>query len=294
MRNKSSHKLKLIKFRSSLTRGLNFDFFSNRYVLALAAVSMFVAFIYQLLKGDLASMFWSVPYVGVYSFLVWALAREIDPDHNLTAYISSALSSVLLVFMPVYFNQALLLIFLLVVLSRMISRINGNKASLIDSILLTTLTLTITVIGRNFLVPLFTSIAFLFDFLLIGSNKRAGIFTLINGLISLYFVYNHGASISQHRLVGEHFFLILYLVVVFLVYALFIGRSVQAQDDLNNTKLEDRRIFSVRILFLWTTAVLSIQGGTTALAGLAGLWIILLTAPLVSLTHKLIKIGPKK
>lgn len=75
-------------FRSHLSRPMDFKSMSN---LALAAVCLVTAAIAALLwlGGESGTVMLS----PVYAFLVWALVREIDPDHNWTALAAAAFTA---------------------------------------------------------------------------------------------------------------------------------------------------------------------------------------------------------
>jgi len=71
-------------FRSHVVRPMNLSLPSNRLVIGLGLVGLVAAAVIALTGGPM-SVWWTPVYIG----LVWALGRELDPDHEITALIAA-------------------------------------------------------------------------------------------------------------------------------------------------------------------------------------------------------------
>lgn len=77
--------------RSAIGRPLDVRFPSNLYAIGAALASGGVGLLTELIRGDLSVVesFGSGAAAGGSAFLGWAIAREIDPDRNATAYLAA-------------------------------------------------------------------------------------------------------------------------------------------------------------------------------------------------------------
>jgi hypothetical protein len=74
-----------MRFRTHVGRSLDFSYSSNRWIVFLTLAALIAGTTVALTGGP--SEAWLAP---LYTFLVWALVRELDPDHDSTAIIAAA------------------------------------------------------------------------------------------------------------------------------------------------------------------------------------------------------------
>jgi hypothetical protein len=134
--------------------------------LAIGALSLVVTIagtLWRLLSGLalLESALWGIG-AGLVVFLTWALGREIDPDHDLSAFVGAGLVLIALLFLDI---PALLVVLWLLTVLRIVNRTVGLPAKPLDSLAVFGLGAWLTWQGY-WMAGLITAAAFLLDGLL--------------------------------------------------------------------------------------------------------------------------------
>lgn len=78
---------------TSINRPIDPKYPTNRAIALFALIVMIVGGIFQLLTGTgwLLGGFWGLG-AGITVFFVWAICRELDPDHDLSAFVAASLA----------------------------------------------------------------------------------------------------------------------------------------------------------------------------------------------------------
>jgi hypothetical protein len=122
-----------MRVRSGITRRIDLSYRSNRFVVVAAFGAGAVGGASGLLNG---SGWWASVADGVLAggagFLAWAMARELDPDHPVSAGVAAIIAPLLLVAGP----ANLLVMAVLLVSIRMVAGSTGRVARPVDLILL--------------------------------------------------------------------------------------------------------------------------------------------------------------
>ncbi len=105
--------------------------------------------------------------LGAGFFLCWALARELDPLHDYSAFVSGG---IFLLFFPFYDGIDIGVLFWLLLILRMVSGICGKIPSFIDISSLSGLTVYLAFSGRTSLYMLLLAVAFVMAY---GRYKEA-------------------------------------------------------------------------------------------------------------------------
>jgi hypothetical protein len=84
---------------SAIGRAIDIRLASNRFVVAATFAAGAVGMTANLIRGD-GNAVGAAFLAGGGAFLGWAIARELDPDHNLTAYLAAPLAVTLWFFDP--------------------------------------------------------------------------------------------------------------------------------------------------------------------------------------------------
>jgi hypothetical protein len=113
---------------------------------------------------------------GAGFFMTWALAREFDPVHDLSAFLSGA---VYLLILPLFDGLALGPLFLLLLLHRLLTRICGKEPTVVDAVAIVGLLLYLSVNGGQALYPLIASVAFLLAYVRYERSPLWGITALL-------------------------------------------------------------------------------------------------------------------
>ncbi|KXK27234.1 MAG: hypothetical protein TR69_WS6001000107 [candidate division WS6 bacterium OLB20] len=266
---------------SGITRQIDLRLMSNQFAVLVTMFALFlIAGIILFFPGHFSEHILAIPKVAVYVFLVWALAREYDPDSVFTSYLAPVLSLTLLVLFPVSLSGVPLVFLLVLLLARIVSRSTGRKVTVFDSGAVLILTAMVTLALQNWIVPLFASISFLFDFLLSRSNRISGVFSLLAALMSLASIWVYGAALGEKSLPTPYVLGIFISSVVFVLLSIGFNADVTSVTDSSNTRLDKYRMKAARFVLLWVAVTLSLQNNLSGLVGYSGLWILIIIIPL--------------
>ncbi|NPE28775.1 hypothetical protein HNV12_12580 [Methanococcoides sp. SA1] len=119
---------------TTLGRKLDLECPNNRLIIQLATLVTILAIVFDLIiNKDISASFVYGIKAGITTFLLWAIAREIDPDHESAAFIPVifTLTHVIIFGLHPIFP----LIWFLLVL-RLVNRSTGAKAGIIDSLVI--------------------------------------------------------------------------------------------------------------------------------------------------------------
>jgi hypothetical protein len=145
---------------STIGRPLDYNYESNRIISYVSLIALLGGFAYTLISGNalVDSLLWGFGY-AVAVFLTWALGREIDPDYEASAFLSTGLIAPLLIWFSL--PDFLIMIWTLLLL-RMLNRSTGLEANLLDSFIITGLAVWLDWVSSDIYIIL-TFLAFFFD-----------------------------------------------------------------------------------------------------------------------------------
>jgi hypothetical protein len=252
---------------------------TNRAIMALALAVGAAGAIFQWLRGTalLDGVNWGFG-AGFAMFLAWALGRELDPDHDLSAFVAAglALVAVLLVEAP-----SLMVILWLLLVLRLVNRTVGLPAKPLDSLGVLGFGAWLTWQG-DWIVGLVTSGAFLLDGLL-SPPLRTHLFisglalvatvvlTIFQGVMASGSGPTTAVAISSLAMAG------LFLVVI------ATSRELRAVGDATGEPLHPRRVQAAQILALATALLFAWRAGATGVQAMLPLWAAMLGVSLYRL-----------
>ncbi|AKB85334.1 hypothetical protein [Methanococcoides methylutens] len=115
---------------TSINRPLDPDYPTNRLILLICLIVLIISSLFHFAsnKDVIAAAIYGLK-AGISVFLVWAISREIDPDHEIAAF-----APVLLSLIPamIYGMQPLLALYWLLLILRIVNRSTGSKAGILD------------------------------------------------------------------------------------------------------------------------------------------------------------------
>ena len=241
---------------------------TNWAIAALALVVAIAGAIVHLLTGAalLESVLWGIG-AGFLPFLTWALGRELDPDHDLSAFVGTGLvlSAFLLPDMP-----SLVLILWLLLVLRTVNRSVGLPAKPLDSLGVLGLGTWLAWQGY-WIVGLMTAVAFLLDGLL-SQPLRYHLF--VSGLafvITVAIAIFHGDMAMES---GPTIPVVISSVVLVGLFAIVIAttRKVEAVGDATGEVLNPRRVQAAQVLALLTALLFAWWDGESGVLALLPLW----------------------
>ncbi|MBZ0300661.1 MAG: hypothetical protein K8J31_13010 [Anaerolineae bacterium] len=146
---------------------------SNRFVLVAAGLGMIATGLYRLTVGlPVSQAVVGAVGAGIFTMLAWAIGRELDPDHNLSASIAAVLmiATMLTGGMP-----NLLLTGVVVALLRVIIRSTGLSPRITDALALIALMAVSIALDGYWVIGLVVSLTFLLDALLPESDRSTSL-----------------------------------------------------------------------------------------------------------------------
>lgn len=168
---------------SHLWRTLDPRVLSNRLIILFAAAVTIGIGAYRLANGSsLTDTAIQAVGTGIFAVLAWALGRELDPDHNLPAYVGAILGvlGVLVLGMP-----NLLLTGAVVAMLRLVNRTTGLPARMTDSAALIVLVALVVARDGFWVIGPVVATAFLLNALLPQPDRPNGFyFALLTLLVT--------------------------------------------------------------------------------------------------------------
>jgi hypothetical protein len=162
---------------TGIGRPLDFDNPFNRAVLflTLAVTGCGIGFQWILGEGGIQSVLWGLG-AGLTVFLAWALGRELDPDHNPSAFLASSLA---LIGVIIWGIPSLGLLLWLLIAVRIVNRTTGIAASIFDSLFFIGLGAWLSYQG-SWIVGLLTTVVLFLDSLLPQGKRRQLILAVVS------------------------------------------------------------------------------------------------------------------
>ncbi|HYW94893.1 MAG TPA: hypothetical protein VE870_04850, partial [Bacteroidales bacterium] len=239
---------------------------TNKAISIITIVVIIGGIIFKLSMGDAFwhSLGWGFG-AGISVFLSWALCREIDPDHELSAFVAAGLTLVGVFF---FYPPAFIGLVWLMLTLRIVNRTTGLKAYIQDSIILSLLSGWFTFQGY-WIYGAITILAFLLDSLIEPRDKKQIYFALVNALILAVVWATRGfpATFAHYPL---SYPVIPVLVIILFIPLMVSYRVVKSKGDDTGEELEPARIISAQILALFTGIQLILQSGYATMMPLYG------------------------
>ena len=167
---------------STIGRPVDPDYPTNRAIGLITIAAMAAGFVYRLILGArfLPSLGWGIS-AGLSVFLTWALARELDPDHDLAAFVAAAVALV-----GTFYWAAPMLgfAFWVLLVVRLINHTTGRSASLLDTLGVVLVGAWLTYRG-NWGVGLLTTLALAADASLPRGKQRQWVLAGVSGVLAL-------------------------------------------------------------------------------------------------------------
>lgn len=145
-------------------------FNTNLYILILTALTGIIGGVVALMQGDdLLDAIFTGLNTGGATLVAWIIAREIDPDYDLAAFVAAGLAFAAVILLAT--GQHFLALAGVVLMTRMVARTVGPPATLVDSIIVLVIGLLVVFVIGDWLFAVPVAAAFLLDAVLHNPNR---------------------------------------------------------------------------------------------------------------------------
>ncbi len=261
---------------SSIARPIDPNYPTNRAISILTLLVIFSSTGFQVLSGILPVQA-LIPSIraGIYVFLAWALARELDPDNELSAFAAAFLACVALLYFPV---PGMLPLALFLLLTRILNRSAGLPAKSFDSLVILLLSSWVT-LQENWIFGAIAAAAFFLDSRLSEPKKQQLFFAVTAALISAFALFRAlktgslGGGISEAALLQEQvlFLLITILAILFIPHILA-SHKIRSKGDVGGFPLDPKRVQAAQGTALLGAFALAALEGWAGVEPLIPLW----------------------
>lgn len=245
--------------------------YPTNFVISRWSIIIFpIIFIFALLSGDtLIHAGFRAIVASLSIFFVWAFSREIDPQEQLSAFVSVVFMTIALFFINAQFN--LLVLFYTMMMLRLVNRTVGLPAKLSNSVGLLILTAFIALIG-NWTYAVIALIAFLLDSLLPQANIRHRWFAVLALVILVI------AFVMQSAQIEFLLPTMAYLGAIILAGLIFIplilkSRILPVEGDVTDESLIPIRVQSGQVFILVSAYLLALWQGDASIIEFLPLWL---------------------
>jgi hypothetical protein len=243
---------------------------TNLAIVLLSMIVTIAATVWRLVtisSGSLVeSALWGVG-AGIAVFLTWALSRELDPDHDLAAFVGVGLAIIALLFLEV---PALLVFVWILLALRIVNRSVGLRARPLDTLAVLGLGAWLTWQG-DWIVGLMTTIAFLLDGLL-RPPFRTHLFVsglAFAGLVILA-VFRGGMAMEGGATLPVAIASVVMAALFLVVIAT--SREIRSVGDMTGEPLVPRRVRAAQFLALAIALLFAAWHGASGLEAHFPLW----------------------
>jgi hypothetical protein len=253
---------------TSIGRPLDFNYPTNRAISILSAVVLVATTLLQLFAGKelFTAWFWGVG-AGVTVFLAWALCRELDPDHDLSAFAAAGLAVVgLFVFGLANLGR----LFWLLLAVRVVNRTTGLPATIVDSLAVIGLSGWLVYNG-NWGFGVLTVMAFLLDSQLTPPHKQQVLFAGLSALSTVATVLLKGPLWPDAGFSWGAGLIALGFSAVFIPVILW-SSTLKSMEDESGEGLKPMRVQAAQVLALIAGIEIALWNGAPGLRSMMPLW----------------------
>jgi hypothetical protein len=252
---------------SSIVRSIDLGYPTNRAIVIITLVFLLGTAGFQLILGKaILPALYSGLRAGASVFFAWAFARELDPDNEISAFFAAFLGCIGFLFFPFPFMLALLLELLLI---RIINRSTGLPPKIFDSFAVLLLSSWISFQG-NWILGLFTVLAFFLDSFLPEPNRSNRIFGLTALIVSLLAFIE--AAGKESSLPDTELWLFVLAAVLLFIPIILSSRKIKSGGDLTGVPLYPLRVQAAQLTALLSAGSLAFVRGWAGVESLMPLW----------------------
>jgi len=263
---------------TTLGRKLDLEYPNNRLIIQLATLVTISALVfYLIITKEISTSFVYGIKAGITIFLLWAIAREMDPDHESVAFI------------PVIFTLTHVIIFGLhpifpliwfLLLLRLVNRSTGTKAGIIDSLAILSIGAFLTY-QLSWVFGMITAFGFFLDGKLSPPYRihliPAVLLLLYSGLALIHEITDVVMDISLLKIVA-------FTVMILLALSLFTNKApIISIGDRTGERLDGQRIKATQLLAVFSVSAFMLFSNSSD-----GFWPLVWTIPVSAGLYKVL------
>jgi hypothetical protein len=268
---------------SSLVRTIDPKYPTNLAIVSISTITGGIFLIIGLIQNlGIQASFYSGVTAGFSVFLTWALSREIDPDHQLSAFVGLGLVLPGLWFLG---SPNLLVIFSLLILARIINRSTGQPAKFLDSLLILGLGTLLSFSGYP-VYGILIAVALFLDSRLPNPNRRHLYFSVLMAGITLILAFSSELGFPNISIAGNELVLLSIIGVLYLPLIIS-SRKSESMCDFTNEYITPVRIQTAQVFLFLSGMIVWLLQGTSGLVSTFPLWCAIVGVSLYYLTTEL-------
>jgi hypothetical protein len=280
-----------VKNISGIGRPLKVEYPTNRAIIYIVLSSFILGTLIKFFTNEafLSSTVWALRF-SVTLLLTWALARELDPDNNASAFISVVLGLATFVLFP---PTSLLVLFWLVLVSRILNRITGISPQLLDVVGIVSLAIFMSW-RESWIFGVLTALVLFTNSWLDNEKKRGTLLLIIVIVPVLVLLFNFKNDFLMNADPSTEIIIFLTACTVLFVPVIYKTNSLKTFTDMTSEPISVIRLRVTRIMALTTGALVFIIQGSAGFNQLLPLWMVLVSISFMyyrSLINRLIKAG---
>jgi hypothetical protein len=253
---------------TSIGRPVDFSYPTNRAIGILSGVVLVATTLLQLFAGKefFEAWFWGVG-AGVTVFLAWALCRELDPDHDMSAFVAAGLAVIgLFVFGLANLGR----LFWLLLAVRVVNRTTGLPATIVDSLAVVGLSGWLVYNG-NWGFGVLTVMAFLLDSQLAPPHRQQIIFAGLSALSTVAIIILKGPLWPEAGFSWGAGLIAVGLSAVFIPVILW-SSTLKGMEDESGEGLKPMRVQAGQVLALMAGVEVALWSDTLGFKSIMPLW----------------------
>lgn len=257
-----------LKDVTGVARALDLHDLTNRAIAIITVLVGIIAGVVQLVSGStfIESTFWAIKAAGSV-FLAWALSRELDPDYRFSAFVSSGLTLISLVFAN---SPSLLALIWCLLVVRILNQTTGLPATVLDAAIALGSGILLAVQSSWVYIPL-TVLVFFLNWLLQPGDRRQLVFAEISLIVGAGLGLALRVPFGVIDALGASTVPWLAITIVF-IPVIFASGHVKASADFTGEPLNPLRLQAAQVLVLLTAILTTLFAGIRGALSLLPLW----------------------
>jgi len=266
----------------ALARPMDVSYRTNLIIIILTPVLGIIAGLLTLLTGgDLGLAINNGFWIGATTFISWVIAREVDPEHDYSAFLAVLFAVVASALLGVP-SLELFLIAFTIPLTRMINRVVGVSISDVESIIVLFFTVFIA-FQYHGLFALIVALAFYLDGAVL-SNPRLKQRSYAIAMLMVAFPALMARPLQFAPFDLPTIIIALALMIPFLITA-YMTSEINTETDIGGVKINANRVQAEMALFALVPLVSLLLYGQTGMINLLPLWAIMIAVPVYRLGY---------